>query len=526
MSKAILVLVRPFDANIATQAIKLDKRHDIEIFTLSPSVANALAEIHDLNVNHISVPSSFRSDYQKFTAEIDYSAREFDRQAALLRKKHLGIDASHLGWDYLNVRAIIQTFVETVCYGKFLRESIQNTCHIYLPWCVNSSDYYFDSANLRSLILKELKKISPSITKLNFGFGRNYIESAYDYLPDNLEREVEYLVHLPTANYSRKSHIERLKKLGCLALDLQSPYFDVSVCEERICLDAPLAASNINGAYSEKYWALFKDLARCFELDVTNDMCRRLLKRSSFQVNSFYRFMSSSALKDAKKIDITDHDAGLQGPLMAFARERDIAVDVWPHSTVCHMPFPSSGRTIKRLTKGIDSAYMRLTAVSAECRDNIRTGEPIIFGRVRRALLLHNELESGGGLAVINFSELEVLYKGIKSFFFKNLIEFKVRHKTKHAYSVILGDDSSVLAKGDIDSWYSWPDLCIGFGVPTSALYGFLNAGCFCVHFSIGPITEAEAGILPDGVRLIGCESAADCLNELSVLCGINSTGS
>jgi hypothetical protein len=215
-------------------------------------------------------------------------------------------------------------------------------------------------------------------------------------------------------------------------------------------------------------------------------------------------------------MDVTDHDTGMQGPLMTFARERGLKVTVWPHSSVSVVPFPSSKTTQKKSCVVSErNEYVRLGSDEANAEIISFPGPSRRDRESINILLMFNHLEDSAGITMIDVVEFKRAYKQFKLSLLGSGLTYRVRHKPKHGYIDVFEDSADPLATGNLDKWFEWAGLCVSFGHISTALVGFASAGCYCAHIGFGELSRQERAICPPTVKLFQHESYSDNFAEL-----------
>jgi len=494
-----LLLLKEEDVGRVKKLIPHGEQHKYRAYYFSLKIEQALndSNFERLGLLGDTVARPWRDDFQLS----DQIARTYDSEIAFLRESAFGVQHG-FGWHYLNFKFITNGLLRLKRASNQLRRVVPLRGDILVPWCMSPPDYYFDSELLRSISVDALRGADNRLVKLKFDRSRLNNPAAYVHIPKFATASVKHIVHLPTASYDFRNHITRLKSKAANYVDIQSPYFDVPIGHARACLTEP-----VKDVITPEYSAAIANLTeRVLEGIIDklslSSLIHRTLERENFQINTLLALRSAASLNEANTLDITDHDSGLQGPLMTFAAERDLEVDVWPHSTVSAQPFPSSRLTTKNYCVTDENCYSRLGPTSANLRKLSFPREGRTAPRNKNILLLHNELEDISGITKIDIPEFLGRYQGLKRKLLDSGLAYRIRHKPKHSYAEALGDITEPLAEGDLSDWFAWAGVCISFGELSTALIKLAQADCYCAHVSFGAISTHEMSVLPPNTRL------------------------
>lgn len=507
-----LLLLREEDVELANKLIPHNEQHKYRAYYFSLKIEQALSDSNFERLGMLSdtVARHWRDDSQLS----DQIARTYDSEIAILRES--AFDVPHgLGWHYLNFGFITNCLLRIKRASDQLRRVVPLRGDILVPWCMSPPDYYFDSELLRSISVDALRGADNRLIKLKFDHSRSNNPAAYHNIPTFPTTAVKHIVHLPTASYDYRSHASRLESKAANSVDIQSPYFDVPILRERACLTE--RARNI---ITREYAAAIARLTERVLEGIVDKLSlpaliNRTLERENFQINTLLALRSAASLNGANTLDITDHDAALQGPLMTFAAERNLEVNVWPHSTVCVQPFPSSSQTTKNHCVTDENRYTRLGTTNANIQKLSFPQARRIFPRNRNILLLHNELEDISGITKIDIPGFLVRYRDFKRKLHDSGLVYRIRHKPKHSYVDALGDNGEPLAQGHLSDWFTWAGVCISFGELSTALIKLAQADCYCVHVSFGAISAVEMSSMPPNTQLFEENS---CCNGFAAL--------
>lgn len=470
--------------------------------------------------------------------EADRIARAFDANLSELRTRHLRLDVSSLGWDYLNVYFIVLTALRWKHFAPRLVEALPEQEAISFFYLRNEQDYYFDSSVQRQFLLKALQSGKFKNVKAFFTENRTpFVRHAMDFdldLTGDVSASYEALVHMPTVYYDYEYHRTRLAGLhGPRLLDVCSPYFDIPIGANRITLraaqngpaPASLAEKNYAREVRDSTHALYEMI--CPDAEVIPAQVERQLSRSLSQLHVFNKLCSAPQFANIGNLYISDHDAGLSGPLSTWANLNDIETEIHPHSSLSTSPFPVMRRGLKHGYVRAPGSYTELGVGSSKW-----TG-PLVVGSPRTdvaplVLLIMNALTDPGGVPTCEFSTITQFVFEVIDVCRELGIACKVRSKSSWDFSLILarelrsrGIDEATLAtlfaEGPLSDWVELTSICIGVDQISTALSKFLARGVSCIQAFDRGYAEAELHSLPsEGVFTANYEGALKKLREIA----------
>ena len=430
------------------------------------------------------------------------TARAFDVLHSDLRTRHLGLEVSSVGWDYLNIAFIVQTIKELQTAIPPFVETLPSGALPVLFRCKNAQDFYFDSSMNRDVIRKAIAKKYSEVFSIEISPPDIFREKGNSFELKIPTGSFRVLSHLPTVFYSIPFHQSRLSSdTDKGLLDLESPYFDVPMSPNRILLQS--CERNFVPAPLLEYWRALKSLLSDLysSLDISEEaraggMFDRHKGWAFSQYESYLSLRSSSALAQVERVEVSCHDAGLSGPLLTWANERGIAVEMWPHSEVINTPTPVLNKGCKhsyfpRATAPLELGIGKSQWVGARVR---QTNSP--RGK-KRMLILMNQMDSPACVPRCRPFELK---KGIE-FLLKRLSaegwQIKLRHKPSHSCRILFEMCNMEHANGPLGDWFEWPEVCLSVATPTTAMIGFWENGARCYHLQEILLGLGEKFVLP-----------------------------
>lgn len=439
-------------------------------------------------------------------------AKSFDALHSAARTLHLGLDIPTLGWDFLNLVFIIQTTWDLqTAIPPLLEKLPKDGCPVLFD-CKNGQDFYFDSGLSRGLIRKLVAQKYKHVQSIDIGPPEIFRQNASSFQLEIPSGSFKVLSHLPTAFYSLRFHENRLRPVrGAGLVDLQSPYFDIPMADTRIGLRA-CNRQNIPAplhSYARALENLLTDLYDALDVSGEARACGMFERHKAWALSQYeaYRSLSeASSLLEVERIELTCHDTGLAGPLVSWANQRGIPVEMWPHSEVINVATPvlKNGRKhsfFPRNTFELELGVGRSSWVDAKRRVS---NSPKAKGKI---LILFNQLDSPAYIPRCRVLELK---KGLQ-YFINRLSnsgwQIKIRHKPSHPYYLLLGLSDVEHAEGALSNWRDWPEVCISVASPTTAMIEFWQDGVRCFHVQEIAVNPGEKFILPhEGVTVYQAE--------------------
>jgi hypothetical protein len=444
-------------------------------------------------------PTSFLEIHTK----ADRFARQFDQYNSSLRRDFLGFSADSLGWDYMNTYQSAAAILSWHRFAPLLVQNLPSAKSIVLLFFKNPIDFCLDSLPIRELLITHLNAKFPSVLVQSLDNGPGFSPDAARFDLRIPEGNFRALSHLPTTFY--QSHAERLiDEFGDDLLDLQSPYFDTPIGSSRIMLhvraenlvqEDPVINRFLQAAKAATD-GLFEELG-VLNPDTRNLQAMRHAQRSLSQINAYYALQNNASLKLLERVDLACHDGGLMGPVVSWANEMSIPVEVWPHSSVVNIPQPPMWNS---RIHGISRKPSRFLHLGLE---SLNWTDPVIRkSRVKRSslniLFLFSELQDSGGVPICSLNTLREQLTNIARQLAQQGWTCQVRQKPNLFYPRALNFNSIPEAGGDLEQWIEWPDVCVSLMQPTTALLRFWSAGCDCYHIQEYFISEGEAHMLPE----------------------------
>ncbi len=501
----IILILRVIDVYVILRKINVELINEYKIFTVNVEAYDKLLLSGVKNVYLIPINYEVSTNVHEAHINADREARYWEFESASCKANISGDKNIYYGWDYLNLYYIRYTWYRYIKLSKLLYEFLPSAEELVILWRKNAQDYYFDSVILRSIIIDKLKNKYTNIIGVNYFDENPYKEDAYKRKLIIPEGKYTKLVHLPTAFYDYKKHVDENK--GQNVLDIESPYFDLKISNNRANLSLDIKEEfekyiELNNKYQDIFFNYLHTTEvsnKIIELQVN-----RLIKRSIFQLENYQILLSSNQLKKIKSIELSDHEAGLQGPIVSFANAYKIPVNYWPHSSLTVIPTPlvANSITTKNFYFRKTSSFVNLNTGLNNQENQIKIKEKNLNERnylKSNVLILHNEIDDVSGISLIDFNIFNKRYSELIELLISRNYDVRTRQKPSHSY-VNLGLSPVQSLDGPLSEIIDWPNLCISIGATTTALVHFWSKGAQCIHLSFHTLIDQDLENLPDNV--------------------------
>jgi hypothetical protein len=498
--KKLLIALTVEDVKIFSLYFK----EDITNYTICSANIEAIELSISLGVKDLIILEPSQSEVNNiYNSDMlaDQMARAIDAELGYLRSKELGLDFLALGWDYLNFYFQIYSLNRSKYLGDLILSKINDDYEVIMLMNNNPCEYYFDSMEFRLVIFNSLREKLPEVKALNVNRMGPYKANSYDHSVERLKIRADTLIHLPTCFYSNQVDRLRVKSKGDNAIDLMSPYFDVQVASNRLKLIVPVDEKYQKKADSIIKPELIKDLYKYVISDFNsiNENINRLKKRAALQLDIFY-YLQEGYVLDLNKIELSDHDAGLQGPILTYAKNNAVQVEIYPHSTINFQPIFASNN-INRLGSIYGNTYFSSIGTGQFKNNPLKNAEmyDIKENNFKRILLVMNQIEDVAGIALFSitnlFAGLEFFDKWAK----KNNILVYFKQKPSHKYSSLEKFNFTYVNDIGLDEI----DACVAIGSPTSYLDRFTSKKKLCFNLSSHKLIRPEKSMLHDSTVII-----------------------
>ncbi len=484
--------------------------HAADVYHLM--LSEGLTQVHFVDVVPLDAGTLANCHY-----EADRLARAFDAELAELRSRHLHAPVATPGWDYLNVYFLALTTLRWRHFAPLLAASLPPAPALAYFYLTNAQDYYFDSALQRQFLQRALlQRGGRALKEVHTENHRPFMPEAmqFELELDDVAAGAEALVHLPTVYYDYAAHQARLaQRHGERVLDLHSPYFDIPITSRRIGLrhtGVPRPASLAEQAYAEAVRERTTVLFAVLDTDaaLVPAQVTRQVSRSLSQWRAFNQLCTAPALAGITHLYLSDHDAGLSGPLAAWANLRAVQTEIHPHSAMTIAPFPVIAGAVKHGYARPPGAYLDLGVGSSRWVAPLVAGTPAAARPQPLVLLAYNALIDPGGVPTEAFQRIAEFTYDVLRVCQAGGVRCMLRSKATWDFTLPLlqhlrarGMDGAMLdalfAQGPMSDWPARTSVYLGVDQVSSALHQFYAQGVSCIQAFERGYSEPELYILP-----------------------------
>lgn len=463
------------------------------------------------NITFLDFAGENKNGEYEAVIESDIRARIFDFQTSEIRYGNKITPNNGNGWEHLNIYFIIYGIIRILNLSKFLARELNARYKIYMFMYNNPPDYYFENEVSQYFLYDALKSQYHHIEMIKIN-SPHFKPLAYSKKIVVPEGDFENAVHLPTVFYDQSRIRQEINKRNIQIIDIESPYWDVPICNNRANLLEVIDYKNFlsidkNKNYIISYKEIFSELMRQYNIpkEIYSRMEVRLLQRSIFQLESYLALEESNSISSIKALDISDHETGLHGPLMSIAQNRGWSVNVEPHSAYVIGPLPFTSRC--KSDKIFKPLNFNSTLRVDYCLPNSSYAVEKILTRKfntneKNILIVLNELDDVVGVPHLSLLDL---IEGL-SFFQKTIKDkgysLRIRHKPSHSYENLIGENIEK-ANGSIEDCIQWAHYYIGIGEPTSLITKFHLNGTICMQISSENIIPSARNYLPEDIFIL-----------------------
>lgn len=510
------LVIRPEDISIF-QYLFADSARDANWYTCSLESFGLLLKSQSQGVHCLSGPPAMHIDERRLELDFDILARDLDQLCSNIRQESGLVHGESRGWDYLYFYFLLNCYARYEVMSHMLASLLPQgeTYHMLMPNV--SPDYHLDSSCYRNVLLTNLTKFDIKI--VNYGNSRltareEIYESSYSL--DILSGDPRTVISVPALLHPRPQDRHLIAELAGNSIDFQSPVFDVPVSERRALL---LKKGGATDGQLENYktlldWHLLPVLMRVCP-KFTARSFKRVCDRANFQARFNYLLFDNQRLESIRQLVITNHDGGIQGPLLTWAAQRNLKVTVLPHSALDNIPLPRlhAEASFDGLLLSPPSYLNRINDFSLMagshynqgiCADSSRFERFINSNRYSglRLLLVHNSLDD---YAYFPAENIQDYIQSIR--LFDSVVDicelrhrFKPGKQSRHLFSKALSID-------DKNKALEWANVVVGLGQPSSFLFECALNGKFTVHVCSKPLGHKSRQLLHEST-FIACRTS------------------
>lgn len=341
-----------------------------------------------------------------------------------------------------------------------------------------------------------------------------------DQLPDLRQAAAtrpDLLVHLPTCFYDHAYFEGEVLASGQAALNLPSPFYDVALpslpgtpMESLLALGQRIPAQTldrIEAVLATLRQLLHEALAPLMASPAYLSMqLQALLEAYRRQLLFFEALEQAFQARPAQQLLISNHDAGLHGPLLSHAQRHRMRVLLVPHAKFFNAPAPElpNALCLSHALQGTAVAGLSGKPVaSATLAFPERLSLPETLPRPLKVL---GVLLAGVSYNSMCAADMDAYLDGLRrlqQWCDARGIECRLRCKPTDGFaSQIAGhlgiDVQQILRQfqGSLADFGAACDLCLGYDVPTSGAIELLRQGTPMLHAQLRPLLPEELSLL------------------------------
>jgi len=334
--------------------------------------------------------------------------------------------------------------------------------------------------------------------------------------------DVDLLAHLPTCFYDSALFCSEVLASGRRALALPSQLFDAETPGLPRCAmvgDEVLAErltatqrSGLDHALDAVGAALARGLSPL--LDNPGKVQQQVLALvQGFRANAllFFALQARFGERPPATLLISNHDAGLHGGLLSFARRHRIRTVVVPHSKVFNFPLHSYGHDLLCLTHplgrrevmDLDSCRLPTALLDFAKPLQVKPTEPVPLATLGVVL---NSV-SAGALCLLDLDAYLAGLAQLLAWCREHGVACRIRCRPTESSCQLLAAELGIAIEelhahqqGSLVEFGAGCDLVLGYDVPTSGVFDLLNAGQPVMQALCRRLSPEEYRIVDDAV--------------------------
>ena len=525
MNNSIFFAHTIFDVKIISE-YKRQLKKNIPILTISSDAYNYAKEIGFEEILFLEYLEEEINDDEFYYSDI--LARDLDFGESELRKDILEFNQDSLGWNYLNYFFIFWGLLRINKAFKEIITKIQFFDAIYVVNTGNQPSFHFDSYLNKRLMLNFLAERCNKIIMISGVFSErlNSLREIRKKINNKISIH-KNITHIPTCFYESNRFYENYDLDINNCIDIESLNWDVKINSNRINL---LQDDKFNSRffYPMEYFSAYSQ--------ILDESFRKITKRidCSFEVNKEY-FLEKTKfhlnLKNdienfglfdgVKNLYVTEHDAGMQGPLMYTANERGVTINVIPHSRIQNIPIPFYSCLIRH------EVYTKSNHINLSKKENkiqnINLNSIKKYSnkiKVKKILFVFNDEDDAFGIPYTNLKKFDLYFNNFLNQLTEKNITLGIRFKPGK-FSSIQINNKFVNCSGNKGDLIEWADICVSLFSPTTFMHDFQLNGKRCFHLQEKKLNELEEVLLKDNLIVLTSKGYNYLFEDLINLLGI-----
>jgi hypothetical protein len=529
MKNAIIVFGTP---EIPTALALYSQIDDAEIWVFDPHLLDNLSAAGEINCRYVHCDLGI--DIQSYHKTFEIQALSIQKRIELEFEQSVP-EAVGCHWQYHNIFYQLLTINSHILLcDKLLQLPHDVKFHILINDV--PLKYYLPSFWPAILLLERLNSLHIPFTAYSY----NRRDDSPEYIPtgDNFSSSsgpYQAFTYLPTSYSDYLFFEEEINAAGAKVLNFPSmnwnipfqTFLTVGFCPvDEVFATLPLALqeaiSKTTASVSIILAQLFLTYVRTEEYVIrqANYLAKQYEAQMIFYVSLDREFSSSPP----KKLIMSNHEAGFQGPLTSFARKYNVPVVLLPHSKIFNFPVTSSyantialthplqgGAIVNLYGKSIDTHLISFP----ERQSNLT--RPV--ASLKKVGIILNKFSCDGYTAIDSVGYAQGLKK-LLSWCESYGIHCKPRLRPGHT-SIIwsaaeIGFDASELAmnaQGSISDFAQDCEMCLMYDCPTSGAIELLGMAMPTINTVFRPLCSSESSITSS--KIIPRESVEETLKRL-----------
>ena len=509
---------------------------DFVAYYFDPTLADYIALKGAESFNYIGRVSDFSPSFMQTKSR--RCAVDFEIKINEVVKKYTVI-SNVVGWQHLTLRYFFLTYF---WYSELWAEVAYKIPEGEVNIFVNNNPHYLNqNSYLPSVILMQhLSSIGRLYKAFLYGEVDYKVSDVLDVMGNVLEQECDLLVHLPTIIHDAKYIATELAGVNSI-VNIKSKYWDTNTNNASIDINAVCTgnadfhnAGNLKEALALEIDELLSSYFSAHEF--RRRQVKLLVDTLMSQVTNYFILDHYFSKNKPKKLLISDHDAGLHGPILQYCDKQEIEIFVFPHSKF----ILDNGFNTRKTIYLNHSVQRSITSINSGAKPKSNLYFPIEKKLISTIVKSNNKKTIGlilnglseGGVLNINFESYLSGIKILGAWCCLNSVIMKIRCRPdmpiRNFLSNLFFENENIIIESfenGLDEFIADIDLCIMYDIPTSASISILNSKCPLINIMpveldfwiSGWIDEDVVPVysVPDGVaKLSGLLSTLDIFLE------------
>jgi hypothetical protein len=419
-------------------------------------------------------------------------------------------------WQYTN---LFQQLTYLYTYARHWDKLLQTHALGQAVVLIHNTSGFFSTPSYwpALLLIERLQRQGIAFSAYSYGQGDYAIQ-----LPAELTVDVQLplpnaIVHLPTCFYDGPMLGAEIARVFPQSINLQTGIWDVDlpgvrnaqrVPAESILSLLPEMQQNMIEVLVEKIRQLFVDEFSAFTVSQEHVLrqAKQLASLYRAQLVLFLRLMVQREGAPPEKIILSNHCAGIHGPLLSFGRLKGIAILMLPHSKFFNWPVATRGEGLTACTHplqgidirdvdgmDVDSVYLSF-AENHECQQR-DYAKPWVVG------IVLNEVGGRDSLYIPTERYLQGL-RQLTGWLEENGLPYSIRARPGCTCVEWICEQTGIdprcfqMAPGSTIAEYAKGcDLCLMYDIPTSGAIDLLKSAVPVVSVITRALHSIEAGI-------------------------------